>query len=268
MVMRRRIIQRDYGFTLVELIAVIVIIAIVAGIGTSFVVSSVNTYKKMEIREKLVARGRASVEQMVRQIRIAAPNTTRVSASGNCVEFMPLVAGVAYYDELPDQANGAPAISAISTSSLNAGLGTMVYVLVGSLSSAEVYSNAGVRVGLASVVAGGGGSTINLSGATRFLRNSPQHRLYIADAPKRFCIIGTDLAEYRNYTFTTSALTDAMPADATRVLLADNVAAGVRAFSLSSGGVDRNVALLIDLVFSERGEQVALNQEVLIRNVP
>lgn len=88
------------GFTLVELIAVIVILGIVSALGSGFLISISDSYHKAQMRAKLIAKGRVVTEQISRQLRIAVPNSLRVSASGNCVEFFPSVAGANYIGEL------------------------------------------------------------------------------------------------------------------------------------------------------------------------
>ena len=50
------------GFTLIELIAVIVILAILASIGSHFVITTIESYHDVEQRSKLINRGRLVVE--------------------------------------------------------------------------------------------------------------------------------------------------------------------------------------------------------------
>lgn len=256
------------GFTLVEIVTVLVILGIVAAIGSSFLITTVDSYRTTEARAKLVTRGRTAIEQMTRQLRLAAPNSLRVSASGLCLEFFPLVGGANYLSALPDTENAAPLVSSINTAPIILDLGTPEHVIVGALNAGDIYTSGSpaARVQLASL-SGSPATTINLATPHRFIRNSIHRRVYLAGDPKRFCVASSSLVLYQAYPFDTSTLTDATPA-AAPVIMALEVAASGNAFSLSPGSEDRNAAVNIALIFSGNNESVELNQQVLVRNVP
>ena len=117
------------GFTLVELVTVLVILGIVSAIGSSFVISTTDSYNQVQERTKLTSRGRLAIEQMARQLRIAVPNSIRVSGTGNCVEFLPVVAGVRYINDVPDEENGMLSTSSITTFNFSLGLGSANHVV-------------------------------------------------------------------------------------------------------------------------------------------
>ncbi len=110
------------GFTLIEMIAVIVILSILAAMGGTFVVESTKSYQSSQTRTRLVNTGRQAIERMSRQLRIALPYSVRLTNSNQCIEFMPIASGGnylglknasngTYSGYLPDVLNGGAALS-------------------------------------------------------------------------------------------------------------------------------------------------------------
>lgn len=257
------------GFTLIELISVMVILALVASIGSRFLVIAVDSYQQTQDRTKIVGKGRAAIEQMSRQLRGAVPNSIRISATGRCVEFLPTVAGANYVKDVADEANMATGTSSIETSRFTLGLGVPAYAVIGAYQPSEIYTftSPSSRVDLAAPLSGGSFTSVNFSGSHKFKRNSTRKRVFIAAMPRRFCVLGTELFMYSGYTLLT-ILSDTPPADGLVALMASNVAANGVAFVLSSGTQDRNAALEIEMQFMENNSLLTLNQQVLLRNVP
>lgn len=259
---------RNKGFTLIELILVLVILSIVASIGTQFLSTALNSYHQAQFRVKLIAKGRVSIEQITRQLRMAVPNSVRLSASNNCIEFLPIVGGASYEGVLPDSGNGAASISSIATSNFTLGLGTPAHVIVGAAQASEIYATGTSlsRVGLGSLGASPY-TNIPLASSHEFRQNSTNRRVYLASNPKRFCVSGTDLIQYTNYGLLTSNVSDISPGG-NSILMAQNVTAEGTAFSLSNDSQNRNASINIALRFNEGTESVDLYQTVFIRNVP
>ncbi len=261
-------LRKQGGFTLIETISVLVILGVLAAVGSHFLVTTVDAYSLAEKRAKLLVRGRASIEQMTRQLRLAVPNSLRVSPSGACVEFLPLVAGGNYLNALPDSENSAPASASIATAPIISGLGSANHVIVGGLSANEIYSGASpsARVGFGAFN-GAPATQITLASSHRFIRNSPTRRVFVSDNPKRFCVQASSLLEYSNYGLDAGSLDDSNPGGVT-TLMALNVSAAGNAFILSPGSEDRNASIAIALNYSSGDEVITLNQTVLVRNVP
>jgi MSHA biogenesis protein MshO len=247
------------GFTLIELIVVMVILSILATIGTGFVVKTTESYQRTQTRALLVNTSRQALERMTRQLRIALPYSVRVTNGGNCLEFMPIAAGGNYFDPVPDDENLAPARINIAASPVPvpADFGTPVFVTIGAMSSAEIYGATAVSRG------GYAGGNINLSVAKRWRRNSINKRYYLLDNPQAFCVEQNELRFYEGLDI--AELDVNLPSS--HSIIARNVAA-TTPFSLQMGSENRNTRINIELIFSSDGESITYTQGVLIRNVP
>src|SRR5690554_1980814 len=93
--------RRQAGFTLIELIMVIVLLAIVATVSVQFVSLSTRGALDVGARQHRSLAGVVVSEQISRQLREALPTSVRINASGSCVEWMPIRAA-SYYLNLPD----------------------------------------------------------------------------------------------------------------------------------------------------------------------
>lgn len=256
------------GFTLVEIIFVVVILGIVAVIGANFVVSALESYRTAQERNQLVQRGRLVLEQMARELRMALPNTVRVSPGGRCIEFMPVVAAANYQGMVADVSNNIAAQNQVTTGAFNLHGANPSHLVIAAFSPADVYTSttpaARVSIGALGAPPYTG---VGFSGSHRFLRNSVNRRLYLAADPVRFCLSGGNLVRYYDYGFSTGALGDMNPGGSD-ALMAHNVEPNGAAFALSPGSENRNMAVLMQLIFRSGTASLDLNHQVLIRNVP
>lgn len=83
------------GFTLVELIVVIVLTGILAGTVTIFFKPAVDAYFASQRRAALADMADTTVRRMAREIRAAVPNSV-LDHSEQCIEFVPTKAGGRY----------------------------------------------------------------------------------------------------------------------------------------------------------------------------
>ncbi|MCW8196635.1 prepilin-type N-terminal cleavage/methylation domain-containing protein [Proteobacteria bacterium 005FR1] len=261
------------GFTLIELVTVIVLISIVAVIGGGFMFRAADSYHDSVSRSQLIQQGRQAIERITRELRIAVPASIRVSTNNLCIEWLPAIGGASYLVAVADQSNGAAATTSIDTAPLILGSGSARYVSVGALASAELYG-----VNPASLALYGNLDTsaipnvLSLASAKQFLRNSSNRRLFLAEHPKQICVANGRLTLHENYTSTgsypSSAALDGTPPNA-GVLLAHGVLLTAELpFALTSGTEARNTIVRMELPFSKNNERVVLRHQVMVRNVP
>ena len=97
---------RSRGFTLIELIVVIVITAIIAGTIVVFVRPALDAYTDTRQRSDLSDQADTALRRIVRDVRQAVPNSLRMPNS-QCFELVPTIAG-GRYRQGPDVVNDSP----------------------------------------------------------------------------------------------------------------------------------------------------------------
>lgn len=88
---RAKLSNKD-GFTLVELVVVLVVLAIVSVGMARFIRSSTQIFIDASEREQLLREGSFAVERINREISAAVPNSVRLTgnASVHCLQFVPI----------------------------------------------------------------------------------------------------------------------------------------------------------------------------------
>lgn len=260
--MNKHLIQASIvakGFTLVEVVMVIILMSILSVIGTAFIVKATESYQSTQARSKIANTGRQALERMSRQLRGALPYSVRLTNSNTCIEFFPIAGGGNYISSVPDAFNGMAASATISVSPHAVEFGSANYVSIGAMSSAELYGASTVsRATLSSRTA----TQLTLSAAKSWQRNSINQRFYLLDSPQAFCIVSNQLRFYANQNVTGEVVTGAG-----YEILADSVVT-TTPFALTAASENRNVNVLIDIGFAKSGESVTFKHSVMIRNVP
>ncbi|THF63594.1 prepilin-type N-terminal cleavage/methylation domain-containing protein [Pseudothauera nasutitermitis] len=96
------------GFTLVELVIVIIILAILGGLTVGILLNPFQAFQDQANRAQLVVEADLALTRMVRELRMALPNSVRVGGGGQYIEFIPTLAG-GRYRARPDPNSTQPA---------------------------------------------------------------------------------------------------------------------------------------------------------------
>jgi MSHA biogenesis protein MshO len=280
-------VRRARGFTLTEAIIVIVITGIISAVVAVFMVKPVQGYFDATRRAQLSDLADTALRRMTRDLRLALPNSVRITSAGGSVylEFLLTRGGGRYRAEL-DAGGGGDVLEfgAASAPYRFDVIGQMPAVVAGSDSvavfnlgpgfgSADAYQ--GSAGNLRSVTAVGA-SQITVSPNTAFPQQSPAYRFQVVEGPVSYgCApnaanppLGT-LTRYSGYPVTAAQPTAF--AGGGSALLANDVAAC--AFTYSPNAVaERNgvVGLTLTLTQTTPGgpESVTLFQEAHVSNVP
>lgn len=268
------------GFTLIEIIMVIVILSVLSLGSVRFISMSAQGYVDTARRSELSATATIVNEKISRLVRDALPGSVRVNSAQDCLEFVPILSA-SRYTQAP--ITGAPVSDKeVHMIPVDSALDQVGYLAIypvtddvndiyDDVSSPGIVSNTTASVtgssGGASIYTFSGGSSFNYS------QGSPQKRVYITDSPMAFCQDGNQLFFYRNYGFVgdISNLATALPSTVPdRLLVADNVTASSVVFSILAASLRRNAIVAYEFEFqdSTNDESLAVNQEVQIRNVP
>lgn len=285
------------GATLIELVVTIVVISILSGIGALILVPAFEAYFATQRRAEMTDVADTALRRMVRDVRLALPNSARVAAdvSGNqFIEILLTKNGGRYRlmndDDTPAATSEDP-LRFDAADTIFDTLGTLPtageqqvqandYVVIHNLGipGANAYDLAGASRNIAQISAFGAGSIagedrITLTAATQFALESPGRRFFVVSGPVTYACIGGQLLRWSGYaivlTHPSAGANEppkSRPAGATEAVLANNVASCEFSYTnlahLSRGLVGVRVTL------TRSNESVALYYEAQINNVP
>ncbi len=284
------------GFTLVELIIVIVISGILATGLSNFIVQPIQGYTDLARRATLVNAADNALRRMARDVHSALPNSIRVS--GSALEMINVVDGGRYRDDPPPgdpnkrlefnkadtEFNLLGQFSGITRPFVYTNQRLVIYnVGVPGASAYEASSTvitpSATSFSIAadgSLPASGAEDHITLSSGFKFGYPSPTQRIYLVDTPISYVCSGSNLYRYTGYPiaagqFTTdAALTGA---GASRALVANQVNINTCTFTYAPGTSQRAGLLTLALMLRQTlpdgsNEDVQLLHQVHVDNTP
>ena len=273
---------RGGGFTLIEMIVVIVITGIVASAVAVFIKRPVEGYVDAARRAELTDVADTALRRMTRDLRTALPNSIRVDGSGRYIEFLQTSGGGRYrVEKESDGITGnildftAPDTSFDVIGALPAispGDSIVVYNLNSdaTITTANAYfgdnrgTDASGAVSTVSFTAPAPGGT-----PSPFPFASPGKRFHVVQYPVTYhCDLGTGrLRRYWGYTSELAQPTVTLPLDGNSALLATNVTDC--GFTYATDGANaRTGVVALTLQIEQSEEKVRLFQQVHVSNVP
>jgi len=241
-------LQLQKGFTLIELVIVMLILSTLGIATSSYIATGLNIYNGISERDKLLNNIRFVMERMRRDVSSALPNSIKVE--DDCLRFYPIKNSSLYtnFPIYPIQKNSAE-MTAITDYSYTSGDRAVVYLLHESELSI-VDSNGSSKSQLISGV-NSAKDTLNFSNNISFPLSSPAKRTYIINDRLAYCFAGDALYRQEN--------TDAP------VLMAENVSGS---FAVIDATLQRNSLVKVNFSLPFEDQEVTFEQTLHILNVP
>jgi MSHA biogenesis protein MshO len=282
--------QWQRGFTMVELITVIVITGIIGAMVAMFIRLPVQGYVDSARRAEMTDIANTALQRMSRDLRLALPNSVRVTVSGGnyYLEFIP-TAGGGRYRTFP--ANTPPATAAGNVLDFSAadasfdvfaplsGVGvqpgnTIAIYNLGIPGASAYNGDNTAQVNAIGAAANPNETTLTLTAAKLFPFDSPGHRFQIITTPVTYvcapAISGSNgsgtLTRWWGYP-TQAAQPTALPPGASSALLA-NYVSGCNIYYNAFLMTQHEGLATLALSITEEGESISLYSAAHIDNAP
>ena len=247
-------LKKTSGFTLIELIVVIVLLGVLAAAISSFLKFGTQIYTETSTRDQLVSSARFAIERLNRDIRNALPNSLRLTNANQCIEFTPILESTIYTDipVLPEVARNT--INVIKFDEpFDSNWQGIVYPLI----SDDVYpltpSNTDKIHNVDTISTVGDEWVITLENNVLFAEESPTQRLYFINGTVEYCLQSNTLLR-----------SDSISSN---VLMAQDIY-NTSPFEILAATLQRNAMVQVHFRFEKNNEQVTFNNEIQVLNVP
>lgn len=269
------------GVTLIELVVTIVVIGILAALAGIYIAPALEAYFASQRRAQLTDVADTAMRLMMREVRLALPNSVRIDGSGRFLELLVSKNGGRY--RAANDASGATTEDPLDFA------GDTVFDTLGALPSAGgqqvqagdfiVIHNLGIpgadayeagATNIAPVQAVGAGALpgedrITLAAASQFPLESPGRRFFVVDGPVTYACVGNQLLRWSGYAIQ-PAQPVARPGGAAEAVVAGGLtdcALRYDTLPLVSRGL-----VAVRLALTRGADSVTLYYEAHVSNVP
>jgi MSHA biogenesis protein MshO len=268
--------RSQLGFTLVELVMVIVIMGVVGGIVAVFMKSPIDAYFDTARRAALADVADTTLRRVARDIHKALPNSIRVP-NNQCVEFIPTKTGARYRVSGSGALDFSTTVTSFNMLGSNSGRPADQQIAAGDLIA--VYN-----LGIVGADAYNADNTYAVSGTpsesgtpveTSIAFGAPGKKFPFSSGSNRFHVIpstekvvsyicsGGNLYRNANYAYSSSC---PAPTPGATPVIATNV--GACNFVYNGSDLQRNGLVQLSIAFTNSGESVSQYHEVHINNTP
>jgi len=273
------------GFTLIEMVLVIVVGGIVAAMTVSILTLPINAYVDSARRATLTDVAESALRRMQRDIRRALPNSIRISSDGQSLELLHIVDGGRYRAKLAVDASGA--LISGGGNILDFTFNDTSFAVLGTLQNFDNITRGSDRIVIYPLDASSASyaytiansSVTNVAStadnlefaALQFPLASPQQRFFVIDTPITYrCDTSAGIPEnrvlirYQDYGIQNIQPEPPSSGEAIQANYISNCQ-----FSYSSGSSSRAGLVTVEITLTdEAGESVRLIHQVHVDNQP
>ena len=271
--------QKHTGFTLVELVIVIVLLGILSVGISGFLSMGTQIFVDVKNRSALISTARFAIERVNRDIRSAVPNSLIVTANEvttdeyrQCIEFTPIVAVTSYLDipALPGEGASKSLRLIDFGDDIRAQMeGNNLSVVVYPLNSEELYNASASKIRVLNNatfdISKDPEWIVSFSNLVLFEQDSPTGNIFFIDSAVSYCVYNQELRRYVGGNPNNGSTSFG-------VLMANNLltleAGIVFPFELTNSAQRRNSTVLFLLQLEKNGETIIFNNEIHIPNAP
>lgn len=277
---------RQAGFTLIELIIVLVLMTIIGATVAVFVRPAIDAYTDTRNRLALGDMGDTALRRMVRDIRVAVPNSLRTPSEA-CFELVPTVAG-GRYRMGPNTANDAQWVNTAQATTGFDVLSTLSreptvndYVVINNQNGNDVYAGTDRATITAVNTPSASQGTLRLTisslqvspgydgGRFQVVSQNEPSVFYVCDGPGLSADgrTGTGVLWRIKRSFNATYPT-ACPATTGGTVLARNVRSCRFVYSPNKGATQQSGFVYLELAITRNGETATLAHGAHVLNVP
>lgn len=263
--------QRIGGFTLVELVMVIMVTGIIAGSLTIFLKPAIESYFDSRRRADLTDIADTALRRMSQDIRSAVPNSVR-SVSASCFQLAPTIAGGRYRMAADTTTTGSASVDTSTTTAVFDVLSPLSplplsddWVVIGNQNGDDVYDGS-TRGQIATVAT-------SATGRHRITLDSPHPQFPMGYDLGRFVVVPNveQTVTYScvgNVLYRNVAAFGAADCTASGAKVATDVANCSFIYNPNEGATQQSGFVWMRLELSRSGESVVLAHGVHVDNVP
>ena len=179
--------MRSRGFTLVELIATMVILGIISVMTSKFIVNGFSFYVDATNIQKISTTANFVAEKMEKLIENSVPNSIVISETGKSITFVPIkgALGYTYIPKNPLSAfDSEPVLYAVTTAFDSSNIKEDAYVAFNNYGSNEEYYK------VLNVTVNGNVTAVKIDASSKkFTPGSERGRLYFVDGQNRYITV-------------------------------------------------------------------------------